>query len=471
MNYFKLFLPLIFGILCPVIVAGQVSLSIPDTTISANKEHEIPIYIDLSETDSVFGFNSTFEFDSDHLEYISYSTEGAISDSVLIALNQRENEIMISFSSIYPIKSGGKLINIIFNPKNESVSTFSNTGFRVNEETPEAGIAEAEINSITSPVTLSISGDTAEVRNNIFLDIELIGLKGRDLNSFEFLLEYQNSTFEFKAFTINVELTESNYVIVPVLLSDSVLSIKGSSTSPISQDLILGEVELFAKEEGEFNVQVIEASINEGAVEVNLEFGSILLTEDKTPPDVPSNVEINFNETTESAVVEITWDIVSASDLKEYLVTREFDSEENTITTELNLATDTLFSSGVYKYFIQSVDNAGNVSERSDSVEIIISTVSNELINSLPNTFTLSQNYPNPFNPTSTIKFGIPEAAVVKLEIYNLLGQKVKTLVNARRSAGFHTVNFDATNLSSGMYMYRIQAGNFVKIKKMTLIK
>ena len=132
MNYFKLFLPLIFGILCPVIVAGQVSLSIPDTTISANKEHEIPIYIDLSETDSVFGFNSTFEFDSDHLEYISYSTEGAISDSVLIALNQRENEIMISFSSIYPIKSGGKLINIIFNPKNESVSTFSNTGFRVN---------------------------------------------------------------------------------------------------------------------------------------------------------------------------------------------------------------------------------------------------------------------------------------------------------------------------------------------------
>ncbi|MBO6620977.1 MAG: T9SS type A sorting domain-containing protein [Balneola sp.] len=89
----------------------------------------------------------------------------------------------------------------------------------------------------------------------------------------------------------------------------------------------------------------------------------------------------------------------------------------------------------------------------------------------IPETYSLNQNYPNPFNPSSTIRFGIPEAAVVKLEVYNLLGQRVKSLINTRKSAGFHTVTFDASDLSSGMYIYRIQAGDFVSIKKMTLIK
>jgi flagellar hook assembly protein FlgD len=96
---------------------------------------------------------------------------------------------------------------------------------------------------------------------------------------------------------------------------------------------------------------------------------------------------------------------------------------------------------------------------------------SNETSKEEIKSFVLNQNYPNPFNPSTTFQFGIPEAAVVTLDIYNMLGQKVNTLVNERRAAGFHTVTFDATNLSSGMYIYRIQAGDFVSTKKMMLIK
>ncbi|MEX0608391.1 MAG: T9SS type A sorting domain-containing protein [Balneolaceae bacterium] len=97
--------------------------------------------------------------------------------------------------------------------------------------------------------------------------------------------------------------------------------------------------------------------------------------------------------------------------------------------------------------------------------------VPNEAITDTPSSFSLSQNYPNPFNPTSNIVFNLPQAHDVKLEVYNINGQLVRTLVNDRMSAGEHTVQFDAGDLASGIYVYRIIAGSFVQTKKMTLIK
>tara|TARA_R110002124_G_scaffold195520_1_gene362567 strand:- start:342 stop:1796 length:1455 start_codon:yes stop_codon:yes gene_type:complete len=88
-----------------------------------------------------------------------------------------------------------------------------------------------------------------------------------------------------------------------------------------------------------------------------------------------------------------------------------------------------------------------------------------------PFAFSLSQNYPNPFNPESTIQFSIAKSVNVKLEVFNLVGQNVATLVNKKLSAGYHTAQFDANGLSSGIYIYRIQAEGFIQTKKMLLIK
>ncbi len=88
-----------------------------------------------------------------------------------------------------------------------------------------------------------------------------------------------------------------------------------------------------------------------------------------------------------------------------------------------------------------------------------------------PNKFQLKQNYPNPFNPSTSIKYEIPEAATVTLTVYNMLGQRVATLVNDFKTAGRYEVNFDASTLASGSYIYRLEAGDRVSTQKMMLIK
>lgn len=89
----------------------------------------------------------------------------------------------------------------------------------------------------------------------------------------------------------------------------------------------------------------------------------------------------------------------------------------------------------------------------------------------IPANYSLEQNYPNPFNPATTIKFSLPENENVTIQIYNALGELVKEIVNGQFDAGYHTVNFNASNLSSGVYIYRIQAGSFTNVKKMMLLK
>jgi hypothetical protein len=89
----------------------------------------------------------------------------------------------------------------------------------------------------------------------------------------------------------------------------------------------------------------------------------------------------------------------------------------------------------------------------------------------IPNNYFLKQNYPNPFNPVTTVKYGIPQACFVKISVYNIFGQGIKQLVNEYKNAGYYEAKFDGSNLASGIYIYRIIAGNFTDTKKFVLMK
>jgi hypothetical protein len=85
--------------------------------------------------------------------------------------------------------------------------------------------------------------------------------------------------------------------------------------------------------------------------------------------------------------------------------------------------------------------------------------------------FRLEQNYPNPFNPSTTITYQVPENSFVSIKVYDVLGKEVTSLINEEKSVGSYEVEFDATSLPSGIYFYRLQAGNYTTTKKMILLK
>ena len=139
-----------------------------------------------------------------------------------------------------------------------------------------------------------------------------------------------------------------------------------------------------------------------------------------------------------------------------------------------------------YNFAIYAIDNAGDSSNFSNTVNITSGTTDNcggggepqaKIVASvIPEKFELFQNYPNPFNFGTLIKYALPEESNVRLVIYNLLGQKVKELVEKTQSPGYYTIYWDGKdnrgeNVGSGIYFYRIQTGSFTKTAKMSLLK
>ena len=122
-----------------------------------------------------------------------------------------------------------------------------------------------------------------------------------------------------------------------------------------------------------------------------------------------------------------------------------------------------------YYYVVSALDFSGNMSEFSNEASATLTDV--ELEDAMPTTYALKQNYPNPFNPSTYIKFALPEAAHVRLAIYDVTGSEVTLLINKQMSAGNYSVNWNAVNLSSGIYLYKIETENFVDVKKMIFMK
>ena len=135
---------------------------------------------------------------------------------------------------------------------------------------------------------------------------------------------------------------------------------------------------------------------------------------------------------------------------------------------------DLKLSQSKFKTKVFSFDGKKNielVNSDDNSIEGVTGKLTNESITNIPAEFALGQNYPNPFNPSTTINYDLPSSNFVTLKIYDLVGKEVATLVNEKLDAGRYSATFNGANLASGMYFYKLAAGQFTFVRKMVLIK
>ena len=197
------------------------------------------------------------------------------------------------------------------------------------------------------------------------------------------------------------------------------------------------------------------------------------LSVDNIPPGVPNGLNASW----EDSQVYIIWNPSTDEDFQYYDIEKDTDatfSSSQTFYTSDNFFLDqNVDAESTYYYRVRSIDDAGNQSEFSETVQM--STLSNE--NSMiADQFMLHQNYPNPFNPITTLRYDLPENSFVKVSVYDMFGNQVRILVNEAKSAGFRSVQWNATNnqgqpVSAGVYLYSIEAGKFRQTKKMILLK
>ncbi len=155
---------------------------------------------------------------------------------------------------------------------------------------------------------------------------------------------------------------------------------------------------------------------------------------------------------------------------KGYKFTKEFASPDSAISSQVQQVTDSTGKSIVVTLASgedYSTLNIGTV----QAVTSVLSGNPESSSNALPKSLNLSQNYPNPFNPSTIIRFGLPEQERVTLIVYNILGEKVATLIDGEQSAGYHSVTFDASRLASGIYIYQLRGIHLNITKKMMLTK
>ena len=199
---------------------------------------------------------------------------------------------------------------------------------------------------------------------------------------------------------------------------------------------------------------------------------------DFTPvPVVPVEL-VSFTANMAKGTAVLSWKTATENNNSGFEVERSLDGKNfakvgfvrgHGTTTKMNTYTfsDKLQNSGEFYYRLKQIDFNGTY-KYSDVVKAT---------SMVPKTFSLSQNYPNPFNPTTVINYDLPVASKVVLKVYDILGNEVATLVNKEEAAGSYQIVFNSINsannkqLSSGVYFYRIEAGNFTSIKKMMLIK
>lgn len=273
-----------------------------------------------------------------------------------------------------------------------------------------------------------------------------LGGGGRLLTSSTITFAYPNSSWFQVSLVVNLGTDQATLTVDNVLVHTWQWTLGASGGSG---PLVLDAVDFFG------------ATVNDEMYVDNYRFS-----------DTPVPVELtSFTANANSGYVHLNWTTATETNNHMFEIQRQaadgeffsvgFVNGQGTTTEPQEYSyIDRTVTTGTYSYRLKQIDYDGRFSY-SPTVEVDV----------LPTQFVLEQNYPNPFNPTTNIKFGVPESGFVKLVVYNIVGEEVAVLVNGNIEAGVYDITFDARNLPSGAYFYKLQSEKSVEVKKMLLTK
>jgi len=230
----------------------------------------------------------------------------------------------------------------------------------------------------------------------------------------------------------------------------------------------------FTSPDNWFGNDTLKLIVSDGIFADTAQF--IVSVEPVNDPPVISDLPEFLEFSADTSLSLNIWEYVDDVETQDSLLSYNFNTSNDSLIVAfevksglLTLSANPEFS-GEVSLFVTVSDDSGATAK--DTIKIMVNpNVIADWNDQIPTDYVLYQNYPNPFNPMTTIKFGLPRASNVKIEVYNILGQRVAVLLDGYKPAGYHSVKFDASNFGSGLYIYRIQADHFSKVMKMLFVK
>jgi len=408
---------------------------IPDTTAEIAGTVDIPIYMaNLSSNYSIVSLQTNVLFDSSKVKFDQIVTTGTSTDGWAFSYNNTGNKVILAGASTSGFNNLGPIIKLRFivSP-NVSIGNYSNISleqFLFNEGSPNARIDNGKITVATSTVPNKPSNLVALLTGSTQITL--------------FWTDNSNNESGFK-----VERT-----LDPAGTWNQITSVSQNITTFVNNNLA----------EGARYYYRVRAYNSIGNSDYSNEANAT------TTLAAPSNLTGTEGET---GILNLTWTDNSSTETGFYLERKDGDGSSFIIHKILgpNLISfsDSNLTPGQYYAYRLKAFTGIVESNYSNEFEIVIVSINSEI--GIPNKFELFQNYPNPFNPSTQISYQLPENSFVNLVVYNSLGQKVEELVNQEQTSGKYSVKFDASNLPSGVYIYKLQAGEFSSVKKMLLTK
>jgi 5-hydroxyisourate hydrolase-like protein (transthyretin family) len=225
-----------------------------------------------------------------------------------------------------------------------------------------------------------------------------------------------------------------------------------------------------------FGLDTIKVTVSDGNKSTSGSIALNVLSVNDLPvfSNLPDTLRISGNETVTLNLADIVSDVETPVNQLTFEFTSMSDSlmyNFNAQNEMLSLTANTKYN-GVTTLQIKVTDKDGGVTETSVKVRVENTLTGIEsLAAQIPNDYELYQNYPNPFNPSTNIRFQIKEPNFITLKIFNILGKEIATLVNEKKSPGTYEVKFNAGNLPSGIYFYKLSAGDFTDTRRLLLLK